>query len=221
MLDRKLIKTQAKNVLKNWQWFFVLIILVVIDLIGGATAGILLPILMYGFHLIALDLLSGGDININRFKEPFRDFNHAFKIFVVWFVVGLIVALGTVLLIVPGIIFALQYSQAVRLMYEYPDLKIGEALKKSKEMMKGYKGHLFCFVFSFFGHFLLGIITIGLWFLYLIPYYQVAATNYYLHLKSVHNVIDPKETIKEDAPVKEASDDQTGDKDVVIPEEVK
>ena len=169
MLDRKLIKVQAKNALKHWQWFFVLLILFVIDLIGGATAGILAPILMYGFHLIAIDILHGGDINMDRFKEPFRDFNHAFKMFVVWFVVGLIVALGTMLLIVPGIIFALQYSQAVRLMYEYPHLKIGEALKKSKEMMKGYKGNYFGFVLSFIGHFFLGIITAGLWFFYLIP----------------------------------------------------
>lgn len=41
------------------------------------------------------------------------------------------------------------------------------------------------FILSFIGHFLLVLLTFGIWIIYLSPYYNVAAINYYRHRKKV------------------------------------
>lgn len=98
--------------------------------------------------------------------------------------VGIIVSVGTILLIIPGIIFAMMYAQAPFIMAEHKELGVFEAMHKSKEMMFGKKWNLFVFHFSFIGHFLLSAITFGIYGLYFIPYYQLALINYYQHLKA-------------------------------------
>lgn len=76
------------------------------------------------------------------------------KFFLVSLVVGLIVLLGLVLLIIPAILFGVWYSFSVWLVMD-KDMKIGEALKTSKAMVKGrfwkVLGRSFVFgLFSFF-----------------------------------------------------------------------
>ncbi len=67
-------------------------------------------------------------------------------------IVTLIVSLGTLLFIVPGIIFGMMFLFAPFIMFEQ-DVGIIEALRKSKEMTSGYKFQLFI------RHFLLAIIS--------------------------------------------------------------
>lgn len=52
------------------------------------------------------------------------------------FVLGLIFLLGTLLLIIPGIIFGIWYSYTLFLVFE-KNMKLGQALKTSKELVKG------------------------------------------------------------------------------------
>jgi len=108
------------------------------------------------------------------------------------------VMVGTMLFIIPGIIFYMMYVQAYRIMIEKPEIGIMDALRESKEMMNGYKMDYFVFQLSFIGHFLLIMITFGLWVIYLMPYFVVADTNYYLHLKQVRN---EAKVVAEAAPV--------------------
>jgi len=58
-----------------------------------------------------------------------------------------------------------------------------EALNQSKQMMTGFKGKLFRLWLSFFGWFLVGIITLGIGFLWVLPYYNTAKANFYQDLK--------------------------------------
>ncbi len=59
-----------------------------------------------------------------------------FKFFLISLTVGLIIFFGLVLLIIPGIIFAVWYSFAIWLVLDR-GLKIGEALRTSKAMVSG------------------------------------------------------------------------------------
>jgi uncharacterized membrane protein len=71
---------------------------------------------------------------------------------------GLIVLGGLILLIVPGIIWAIKYSFFGYLIIDR-DMGPVEALKRSGEITKGYKWDLFLLGLLFFGIVLLGIIA--------------------------------------------------------------
>lgn len=90
--------------------------------------------------------------------------------------------LWSLLLIVPGIVAAYRYAMAPYLLAEHPDLTAPEAIEKSKEMMAGNKGRLFCLQFSFIGWYLLAAITGGVGWIFLAPYTKSADTAFYMEL---------------------------------------
>ncbi len=65
------------------------------------------------------------------------------------------------LLIVPGIIAGIRYSQAKFILAENPELSAIEAISRSKEMMKNQKWKYFCFRLSYIGWFVLASIVPG------------------------------------------------------------
>ena len=65
-----------------------------------------------------------------------------------------------------------------------PELSGAAAIKKSKEMMKGHKWELFVLLFSFFWWYILGIITFGLAYIYIIPYIEATVVNFYEKIKT-------------------------------------
>ncbi|MGA3084746.1 MAG: DUF975 family protein [Thermodesulfobacteriota bacterium] len=59
-----------------------------------------------------------------------------------------------------------------------------DGLRKSKAMMKGNRWKLFYFFWRFFGWFLLGILSLGIGFLWIMPYLQTTLTRFYDDLKA-------------------------------------
>lgn len=147
------------------------------------------------FSLIAF--IVGGPINFglaafflklarnqeSTFTELFSGFRYFWKNFVLNFFIVIFTFLWFLLLIIPGIIAILRYSMAYYIMNDNPELKPLEAIELSKKMMYGHKGRLFFLWLSFFGWFLLGIITLGIGFLYATPYYNATKTNFYEDIK--------------------------------------
>lgn len=181
-MDRTLIKNEVKAALKG-KWIYLFVILAVMGAVSSPFAGLLFPVLMFGFYVISLDVLNGQEIDVNKFIEPFKDLNQALKLIAVSLLVGLLVGIGFALFLVPGIILMMMWSQASFIMMENPELGVLDAMKKSSEMMKGYKMDLFIFHLSYIGHYLLVMITFGLWLIYFMPLIEVAKVNYYKHLK--------------------------------------
>lgn len=68
---------------------------------------------------------------------------------------GLFVFLWSLLLIVPGIIAAIRYSQAFYILADDPDKGIRQCMDESKAMMNGNKAKYFCMELSFIGWILL------------------------------------------------------------------
>lgn len=191
-MNRSLIKEQAKSILKA-NWIYVLLGVIIV---GAGTAlsafvlGIIALPLMAGLFLFLKQLIKENKTDFNNFINPYKNLNRAVNICGVALLVSLLIMLGTFLFIIPGIIWGLQYSQAIRIISENEDMDIMTALRKSKEMMDGYKMDLFVFQLSFILHILLCVITFGIYGLWFIPYYELANANYYLHLKHLH---EPKE----------------------------
>ena len=65
-----------------------------------------------------------------------------------------------------------------------PSLSGYEAIKKSKEIMKGHKWELFVLLLSFFWWYILGAITFGLAYIYIIPYIEATVVNFYEKIKT-------------------------------------
>lgn len=200
-MNFKVIKNEAKVALEGNRFMYFLTLFVIGAIAGSfsffstkvpglsfisSIISLITVVLNAGLYLLSRDLLEGKSFDFNRVFYFFKDLNHALKIIGVSLLVGLIVLGGFILLIIPGIIFGYQYSQAIYVMAENPEMRVGDALKKSKEMMRGYKLDLFVFQLSFIGHILLGIITLGIYFIYISPYITVATHNYYIHLKNNH-----------------------------------
>lgn len=117
-----------------------------------------------------------------EFASLFERFGIFFKALGLRLFMLLFIILWTMLLVVPGIIAVYRYSMAAYLMAEYPDMGIREAVNRSKELMKGNKGRLFCLDLSFIGWWLLSSLTFGILGLWITPYWNTARAAFYLEL---------------------------------------
>ncbi len=110
------------------------------------------------------DLFSGGSLFFNYFFTTI--------------LYGLIVAAGMILLIVPGVIWAIRFGMAP---YLVVDKGLGpmEALRKSSELTSGVKWDLFVFGLVLVGINLLGLLALGIGLLWTIPTALVAAAFVY------------------------------------------
>ena len=89
------------------------------------------------------------------------------------------ILVGTLLLVVPGIIMGYTYGMTDYILAEYPEMEPGEVLRTSKAMMTGNRWRLFCLQFSFIGWSLLCSLTFGLGNLALRPYREAAYAAFY------------------------------------------
>ncbi|MGN1098939.1 MAG: DUF975 family protein [Christensenellales bacterium] len=98
-------------------------------------------------------------------KVAFSDFSSKLALFVQSLVlsilIGLIVGLGLILLIVPGVIWALGYSMSYFIKLDNPELGVWECMKRSKKLMCGRKADFFVLILSFIGWLLLAGIAAG------------------------------------------------------------
>ncbi|MCL2762515.1 MAG: DUF975 family protein [Treponema sp.] len=133
-----------------------------------------------GFAGYWLKRIRGNEISTSNI---FDGFNAFFPSFVLVFFIYILVLLWSLLLIIPGIIKGLEYSMAFYIMHDNPGINPFEAIKKSKMMMKGYKGKLFLLYLSFTGWALLGLLTLGIGWLWLYPYVGLSEGNFYENLK--------------------------------------
>jgi uncharacterized membrane protein len=116
----------------------------------------------------------------------FNQYKKFWPIFSMYFLISLFTTLWSLLLIIPGIIASLSYTVAPLIMADGEDDAM-ECIRKSKSMMNGYKWDYFKFSFSFIGWILLGVITFGLAYIYVIPYVLVSEVLYYEELKKINN----------------------------------
>ena len=208
-MNRAALKANAKSQIKGKIGIRFLIALI-IGLISGA-AGFILGLIPGGAILASIIITPAFALSTVRVylmllgnKTPtvadafsgFDDFWSAFK---VTFLVGLFTYLWSLLFIVPGIVKGISYSMSTYILAENKGKKALECIKESKEMTNGHKGELFVLVLSFFGWYLLGCITLGIAFIWIVPYMSATYANAYQSLKPV--VAEP---VYEAAPVEES-----------------
>ena len=184
-MDRAILKQNAKAQIKGN-----IGILFVITLISGALNSlasmtyvltlVVAPALSLGMVCVYLKLAQGIKPEI---KELFAHFNEFWSALKVTLLTSIFTALWSLLLVVPGIIKAMAYSQAMYIIAENPGMGAREALKKSEEMMNGHKMDYFVLGLSFIGWVILGMFTFGLLYIWLMPYMNATMVNFYNSIK--------------------------------------
>lgn len=115
--------------------------------------------------------------------DIFSGFKIILKAIGLFFLLGIIVLVGTILLVIPGIILSFMFSQSYFILADDNSKSIIQCLKESAAMMKGYKLKYFVLSLSFLGWIILGIITLGIGLLWVIPYMNVTMASFYLKVK--------------------------------------
>lgn len=118
------------------------------------------------------------------YRELFSKKNMAGSYIAISLLVGLFTTLWSLLFIIPGIIAALNYSLVYYIKLDNPNLSSMEVISKSKEMMRGHKWDFCVLMLSFIGWEILGIFTLGILYLWLVPYMQVTYANFYNSIKN-------------------------------------
>lgn len=140
-----------------------------------ATLLVSLP-LAYGFTIMLLNVVRGSDVQLDTMGEGFKDYGRILGTMLLSSVYQFLWAL---LLIVPGIIKGYSYALTPYLLKDHPELKFNAAIEESMRLMSGNKMRLFLLDLSFIGWFLLGIITFGIAFLWITPYWNTARAAFY------------------------------------------
>lgn len=79
-------------------------------------------------------------------------------------------------------ILSLLYSQAFYLLHDFPNYSAKELLAMSRKLMKGSKGRLFYLIMSFIPLLMLGILSCGIAYLWLMPYINATMAEFFLDL---------------------------------------
>lgn len=181
---------QARACLSG-NWGFAIGIFVVAELISMAVSiiplvGWLISLaitgpLTLGMTIVFLTIARSQGVQFGMLFDGFKRFGTSFGAYLL---MGLFTFLWTLLLIVPGIIAALSYSMTFFILRDDPTVGALDAIGRSKKMMQGNKWKYFCLQWRFFGWALLCILTLGIGFLWLLPYIMTSTARFYEDLKA-------------------------------------
>ena len=113
------------------------------------------------------------------------DLNIALSSFMI--VVGIILS---VVIAIFWIVLMLCLSQSYFILYDNETMPLGDIFRTSMDMMDGHKIDYILLCLSFIGWFILGIFTLGILYLWLIPYMGVSLVNFYDAIKKDVKIID-------------------------------
>lgn len=206
-MNRKLMKNQAKQVLKSGYWPLVAASLIgaffnsggsslnltrnfandnnLVQVVAGSFLAATLILIFVGAPFVVgvrrYQILKTKGLN-PEFNEVVYGFTHDYlNVVKVMFLRDLFTLLWTLLLIIPGIIKSFEYSMIPYLLAEESSLSYQDAFAKTKEMMNGYKFDFFVLGLSFILWYLLGVITVGIALVfYVIPYVDLTYVQFYL-----------------------------------------
>ncbi|PLT33473.1 hypothetical protein CUU64_14285 [Bacillus sp. V5-8f] len=154
------------------------------DVINIVIAIILIPLSVSAYWFF---------LSIARMERPlvsevfgvYKDGKASLQLILVSLLMGIFVFLWSLLLIIPGIIKSLSYSQTFFIMRDHPEYSPLQAISESKRRMKGFKWKYFLMNLSFIGWGILCVFTMGIGFLWLAPYISTSMAAFYNELIEV------------------------------------
>jgi uncharacterized membrane protein len=177
-----------ESVKKDW-WYFIglTVIMVIIEGLGGAdrktnildVVGIFLSAWMAcGAMTLYLSYQRGKKLPLEKLFTSVKKY---WSVLGATLLLGVIIGLGFVLLIVPGIYLALRFQFVIALIVD-KNLDIGAAMAESTRLTQGIKMALLRFDLTLLGVIILGAICLGVGVLVAMPVAYLAYINMYRQL---------------------------------------
>ena len=134
-----------------------------------------------GYAKLNLDIVDGGSASVGTIFSMFGRWKSA-----LWarILVNIRVMLWSLLFVSPGIVASYSYAMVSFVLADHPEMTANEALAESRRIMKGNRWRLFCLNLSFIGWSFLCIFTLGIGYIWLLPYTQAANAAFYREVKS-------------------------------------
>lgn len=201
-MNRIEIKEEAKQLTARyfsqfWKSFLIifastLVLTALLGIFFGGSFAFIIQILLLplyiGYTGYILKLVRGEEAVIADIFQSYKNIGLILLTAVISYVT---VVCGYLLLIIPGIILTYSYVMVGYLLADINDNNVTNAnriLRKSQEMMNGYKFDYFIFQLSFIGWQILCAITFGIAYIYVIPYFTFANIVYYEKLKELRRI---------------------------------
>lgn len=145
---------------------------------------------LIGFSIMFtfLEFVRNPSREIFPMKDSFRLFNmkDGVNIVVINFVAGIFQYFWSLLFVIPGIVKGFSYSQASFIYYDVMSnpnktgqMKLTDYITESRLLMNGHKGRLFYIYLSFIGWGILATLTLGIGYLWLLPYRNATLAAFY------------------------------------------
>ena len=162
-----------------------IIISAVLSGIGSGMLSILLLPMAYSYSISFLDnKRTGKDFKVETLFDGYKDFLRILGTLVLQ---NVYIFLWTLLLIVPGVIKSMSYSQTCYVLKDNPELSFNAAIERSMAMMEVHKMQYFLLMLSFIGWLLLTILTCGIAALWVSPYMNATFAHYYEYVKEEYS----------------------------------
>tara|TARA_Y100000816_G_scaffold43710_1_gene27364 strand:- start:6600 stop:7211 length:612 start_codon:yes stop_codon:yes gene_type:complete len=134
-----------------------------------------------GLATYSLSIANKVDFSYTQIASGFKYFFKALFLFLLF---SILFFIGLMLLIIPGIIIFLMFSQIFYIIAENPQTGIIDTFKQSASLMKNKKFQFLGLCLRYFALFILGIFTLGIWWLWLTPQMYVSFAIFYKELKA-------------------------------------
>ena len=111
-------------------------------------------------------------------------------LFIFLFHSGVAIVIFSIAAIVYTIWIGLMYSQINFIIINNPELDIIDTMRRSRHLMDGNKGRFFLLELSFLGWILLGVLTLGIGYFWLIPYIYTTESAFYCDLRDAEKAVE-------------------------------
>lgn len=149
--------------------------------------GVIAGVVYTFFNIFITACLSAGLVSyfvkISRgeglnFNSIFGFFS-SFKALLIFILLLFVLIPMFILFIIPGIYFSMKYSQVFYILADNPNVGVFEAFSRSSRLMNGRKMQLFFYSLRMIFFLFLGVFTIFIWWIWLIPKFNVGLANFY------------------------------------------
>ncbi|MCI1923094.1 MAG: DUF975 family protein [Lentilactobacillus buchneri] len=231
-MNRASLKEDAKSILNSHFSFYFLLFLpaFILEVIGGIIFGInatdylepsdgistlitwIAALLAIGMSFVCLDAMREKLTYENPLQKSmflFHNGDYFLGTLLISIIQYIFVILWSILLIVPGIIKSMAYSQSFFIYRDAIDhgehISYTDAITRSRQMMDGHKWEYFVMGLSFIGWLILVSVTAGIAAIWVQPYMSLSFANYYNELSREQNAKDGH-VEDHQAPTSEASE---------------
>ena len=197
MISNYEIRARARAVLGkelfSGSWLYPILVIIIVSVISAAVSPTYVgPIVVAGLLSVASSRYFMNRVRNNIEPKELESSIDGIKNNVLGSLLtgvfsNIFVAIGSMIFIIPGIIFGYSFSMAYYIINDHPEMTAMEALRESRKLMNGHKMQYFLLSLSFIGWMILGAACFGVGTLWVSAYMSTASAVFYDELVALNS----------------------------------